>query len=397
MFGWYRPGTGFTRVLETLLPALSADFRITWMGVGYHGPARQWSENVQLLPTNLHGGDMMGAWYARKHWQALKPDLVFALNDLWYLQHYSRELRQVKQDVSMIGYTPLDGRLHDINVLSDLTGFDTLLTYTRTAADDLQAALRELGLCTQVGVLGHGVDRQCFSPSPHDILTITADKPLDLRRRRGQLAQAWFKLDRPTFVVLNAARPDPRKNLQRTLEGFAMFAESADDDIKLCLHHAFEAPDQGCELREQIRALQLEPYLLWHPDKTQPVSDDALVQLYNACSVGLNTAHGEGFGLVSMEHAACAVPQILPDQAALGEIWGDCAQRLTASEIKTPHSPLMMVDVTAASVAAALHRLYSDPVYYHKQATAAWKRTTLPDLDWSGIAQKLQDTLLASV
>jgi glycosyltransferase involved in cell wall biosynthesis len=211
------------------------------------------------------------------------------------------------------------------------------------------------------------------------------------------MAQSWFKLERPAFVVLNAARPDPRKNLLRTLEGFAMFAESVNDDVKLCLHHAFEAPDQGCELHEQIACLQLEPYLLWHPDKAQPVSDDTMVKLYNACSVGLNTAHGEGFGLVSLEHAACAVPQILPDQAALREIWGDSAQRLTALDTKTPHSPLMMVDVSAASVATALHRLYSDPIYYHQQATAAWHRSTLSDLDWSGIAQKLQVTLLASL
>ncbi len=34
---------------------------------------------------------MVGAYYARKNWKSLAPDLVFVLNDLWYLTHYSSE------------------------------------------------------------------------------------------------------------------------------------------------------------------------------------------------------------------------------------------------------------------------------------------------------------------
>jgi len=35
--GWYKPGTGFTRVLLAMLPYLRQHFRITWLGVGYQG------------------------------------------------------------------------------------------------------------------------------------------------------------------------------------------------------------------------------------------------------------------------------------------------------------------------------------------------------------------------
>ena len=38
--GWYRPGTGFTRVLLALVPALRQHFRITWLGVGYRGDVK---------------------------------------------------------------------------------------------------------------------------------------------------------------------------------------------------------------------------------------------------------------------------------------------------------------------------------------------------------------------
>ena len=33
--------------------------------------------------------------------------------------------------------------------------------------------------------------------------------------------------------------------------------------------------------------------------------DEALNLIYNACDVGINTANGEGWGLVPFEHAMC--------------------------------------------------------------------------------------------
>ncbi|MCB1641958.1 MAG: hypothetical protein KDI37_09515, partial [Xanthomonadales bacterium] len=110
--GWYRPGTGFTRVLEALLPALASHFSVTWLGVGYAGPAFIHPLGARVLPTNLHGGDLLGAIWLREHWQALAPDLLFALNDLWYLSHYNRELAALarQHDVPLVAYLPLDGR-----------------------------------------------------------------------------------------------------------------------------------------------------------------------------------------------------------------------------------------------------------------------------------------------
>ena len=47
------------------------------------------------------------------------------------------------------------------------------------------------------------------------------------------------------------------------------------------------------------------------------LSDADLNRLYNACAIGLNTSAGEGFGLVSFEHAATGAPQVVPDHDAL--------------------------------------------------------------------------------
>lgn len=374
--GWYRPGTGFTRVLEALLPALLRRFRVTWLGVGYQGPPCEHPSGARILPTNLRGGDIVGAVWLAQHWEQLAPDGLLALNDLWYLSHYSRELALLppSRPVPLVGYLPLDGRKPPAQAVTEVFAYDRLYSYTESAAADL----REAG-AADVRVLGHGVDRDCFVP------TLKPGQG-DLLQQRMRLAQQYFDLPRPCFVVLNAARPDPRKHLRRTLEGFAAFARGR-DDVRLCLHHAFAEPELGEDLGAIVRELGLEALLLRHPRTPQVVDDQSLCALYNACAVGVNTAYGEGFGLVSFEHAACGVPQILPDQPALAELWGEAAIRLPASPVHWWGSPLQMVDVDGADLARELARLRDQPGHYAERARAAWQRTQAPDLDWVALGE----------
>jgi D-inositol-3-phosphate glycosyltransferase len=51
------------------------------------------------------------------------------------------------------------------------------------------------------------------------------------------------------------------------------------------------------------------------------VSVEMLNTIYNACDVGVNTCKGEGWGLVNFEHAACGVPQVVPDHTSCKEIF----------------------------------------------------------------------------
>ena len=193
--------------------------------------------------------------------------------------------------------------------------------------------------------------------------------------------------------MLNAARPDPRKRIDLTLESFARFVQGRPSHVKLCLHQALGHLEQVEPLRAQARALGIEQRMIWYPPKPGPISDDELNRLFNACAVGINTAAGEGFGLVSFEHAATGAPQILPDQAALRELWADSALRLHACPVRTTHSPLEMLEVSADSGADALSRLYDDPALYQRMAQAAHRRATAADLEWPRIGRALRRML----
>ena len=386
LFGWYQPGTGFTRVLEALLPTFAKQFEVIWMGVGYRGPETQLTPHVRLLPTNLEGGDLVGAYQARERWLEFSPDAIFALNDPWYLSHYSRALGALLDGVPMIGYLPLDGRIPDPSLVAELTDFSQLITYTQCAANDLRTALRASGITTPVARAGHGVDLSQFRP-------LFQSNRVAHPEERMAMAQALFGLPEPSFVVLNASRPDPRKRIDISIAGFAQFARQVADPVYLCLHQAHAHPDYVLPLRSQAEQLGIAERILWHPQTPGPISDEALNQLYNACALGINTAVGEGFGLVSFEHAATGVPQILPQNPALTELWGVDAWQLPTKTVSTDHSPLLMSEPNADDLALALTDLYEDRDVYQRMANAALERTRRPDLRWLQVANQISDLL----
>ncbi len=388
--GWHREGTGFTRVLQALLPYLCQRYRVTWLGIGYPGEPQQLGPNLRLLPTNLRGGDMVGACALRQNWNALAPDAVLALNDIWYLEHYARELRDVLGSVPLLGYLPLDGDIPAPHLVAGLEGFSALCTYTHHAARELRGALQQAGLQIAVSVAGHGVDLAAFAPQDAVLEAGLAVAP------RMQLAQRLFELKEPAWVVLNASRPDPRKRIDISIEGFALFSRDLPRNVRLCLHQAVAHPQFAEPLRQQAEALGIADRVLWWPPKAGALDDAGLNALYNACAVGLNTSHGEGFGLVSFEHAATGAPQLLPDHPALRELWGDAALRLAVRKVMTPHSPLRMGEVDASAVADGLSRLYRDQATYVKLARAGVARCAEDDLRWESAARSLLGSLRKS-
>ncbi|HRG15951.1 MAG TPA: glycosyltransferase [Pseudomonadota bacterium] len=384
VLGWHRTGTGFTRVLERLVAHFAESAPVLWFGIGDDGPPRSLAARVELLPVRVGRGDPVGAYLARERLQHERPAWIFCLNDLWYLEHYARVLGPVRDGVPMDGYLPLDGDVPDDLVLPDLSAFDRLVTYTRHAADTLRNALARGGQAVEVQVAGHGVALDRFYPGPG---VTTAADPLSLRM---QWAQDCFGLDAPARVVLNASRPDPRKRIDLSLAAFAQLARGRGPDLKLCLHQAIAHAETAAALCEQARALGIADRLLMWPRRPGALPDPALNRLYNACAIGLNTSAGEGFGLISFEHAATGVPQVLPDHAALRELWGDAAALAGPVHARmTPHSPLRMGEVAIAGVAEALAAMVDDPDHYRRSADRALARTRRPDLDWAQVASIL--------
>jgi glycosyltransferase involved in cell wall biosynthesis len=393
VLGWYRPGTGFTRVLSSLAAHWVAHYRVRWYGVGYRGDPLRVADGLDLVPTNLRGGDILGAYALARELPALDAAAIFVLNDIWHLAHYARVLAPHRAGVRLIGYFPLDGLPLAADIVAPLTGFDALATFTRSARNAMRAVWpRELKR-PPIRVIGHGVDIARFKPSSALRRSGFAADARVLARRESFPAAP---LDALSFYVLNASRPDPRKRLDLTLDGFARFAVDKPRGVRLCLHHALSAPDVVRDLRERAAALGIEQRLL-HNDSAGTLSDADLNTLYNACDVGLNTSAGEGFGLVSFEHAAAGAAQIVPDHPPLAELWGDHALRMPLTRCHVPHfSPLQMAETSPVAVAEALEDLYRDPARLRTLSRAACMHARAPRWRWSRIAAALRGLIDAT-
>lgn len=56
--GFYTPGTGFTRVLDSIFSRVSLKHEVHLIGIGYKG--KKIEIGFTLYPNNLSGGDLFG-------------------------------------------------------------------------------------------------------------------------------------------------------------------------------------------------------------------------------------------------------------------------------------------------------------------------------------------------
>jgi D-inositol-3-phosphate glycosyltransferase len=391
--GFYAPATGLTRVMQAILRPLAADYDVHYIGIGYKGPVQ--TDGLTLHPCNLHGGDVFGAHQAREFIDRRRPEILLLVNDLWILARYPGVLAGIDRRTAVVGYIPVDGKIVDEQLVAPLTGSTRLVLYTEFARREIEEAGARLAAARPdyslppTAVIPHGVDTSLFYPLAGSVDAQLA--PAARRLVREQLfagEPAW----QDAFIVLNANRPQPRKRIDLTIEGFARFAAGKPPNVKLYLHHAVIRPEEQAEILRWAERYQVLDRMKLGPQPGQDTSDAELNLIYNACDVGINTAMGEGWGLVSFEHAATTAAQIVPRHSACTELWTGSAELVEPIEHSVPRfSPLEMAAVSAMDVAAALEHLYADAGYRDSLARAAYRNAAQPGYRWDTIAQQWRE------
>ncbi len=129
-----------------------------------------------------------------------------------------------------------------------------------------------------------------------------------LRRRYG--------LTKP--FLLCTAGFDPRKNIGRLLEAYALLALEQRRQFQLVLCGRIS---EGvlCEHQDQIKRLRVPPGDVIF---TRYVPDDDLISLYNLCHLLIVPSLHEGFGLPAIEAMRCGAPVIASDCTSLPEVVG---------------------------------------------------------------------------
>ena len=380
--------TGFARVLGSILQHLVHEFKIEQLGVNYRGDPHD--KDWKIYPAQL-GGEPQGVNRLKPLVKSIQPQLVFMVNDLWVLADYVDQLREFGPDIKIVTYCPIDAGPVDTDVLEHLEGIDQFVVYTQFAKTEVEKALALIRekkpdfSFPPIEIIPHGVDSvtfYCYSPdsigqlnSPGRIEAIDSLYGGDISSN--------------SFIVLNANRNQPRKRIDITIQGFALFARNKPANVKLHLHMGVE--DAGWNVIKLAKRYGIEERLILttNGNNLPSLPDHQLNNIYNAAVVGLNTSAGEGWGLVSFEHAATGAAQIVPRHSACEELWEGAA--LMVDPVITLTTEQLLTDekiLAPEGVAAALETLYENPETLREMSIAAYRRATTPEYQWSTIARR---------
>jgi D-inositol-3-phosphate glycosyltransferase len=377
--------TGFARVMEGIFTPLSKTYEIHHLGTNYRGDPHGYDWKV--YPAEI-GGDRWGANRIVPLVEKLRPRLVFILNDIWVQHAYLKELRRLKEAPPVVLYCPVDGGPIDPEAIEPLAGVRRCVAYTEFGRAQIEAAARGQRRkdpafdFPSVEVIPHGVDADVFRP---------LDAPEGVTPRLHARRLLFPAMGDPAgrFIVLNANRNQPRKRIDTTVRGFALFARDKPANVHLFLHMGVE--DVGWNVVQLARRYGVEDRVLMSSlNKTiQGVSQQQLNLVYNACDVGLNTSSAEGWGLPSFEHAATRAAQVVPRHSACAELWEGSAV-LVEPVLSVLFEKILTEGwlVSPEGVAEALERLYSDRGLLAEMSERAYRNATRAEYRWGNIAAR---------
>lgn len=377
--------TGFARVIRSVFEPLHKDFEFHQLATRYDGGPHNYP--WQLYPAgkgkSVYGYDQISPLVAK-----LQPAIVFLLYDIPFQIPYMEQLRAAVPLPRIVMYSPVESGPVAPEIMQRLDGVSRYVMYTEYGRQQIVASLksvREANAGFQFPlpeVIPHGVASDRFYPLSGDEGSIPARR---LNARRAMKLDDAEHLE--SFIVLNANRNMPRKRIDITMQGFAQFARDKPANVKLYLHMATE--DSGWNVLILAKRYGIfDRLIMTRADNSRPeFSDEQLNLLYNACDVGITTTTGEGWGMVSFEHAATKAAQIVPRHTSMADLWAGAAEFVDpVMKLTYPGNLTEGHIVTEAGVAAALQRLYEDVEHRNALAEAAYQNAIRPEFNWSSIA-----------
>jgi glycosyltransferase involved in cell wall biosynthesis len=367
--------TGFARVTENVIYRLKDDFEIVVLGHNWWGDPCDQQKDFKIYPSsNRFQTAPFGEQRIREVVEKEKPDIVFTINDMWIINEQYRQIQDLHKagNFKFVGYAPMDS-YGWIGCLADTANdWDAIISYTEFGAHEFVKG----GIRKPIAVIPHGVTPGQFYPM---------DKA-ECRKKLG--------LNPDDFIVFNGNRNQFRKRIDITIKAFAEFAVGR-PDAKLYLHMGMR--DQGWDVmglfaREMNRVgLDANGRIIMTAQTDGPpnVSVDMLNTIYNACDVGVNTCKGEGWGLVNFEHAACGVPQVVPDHTSCKEIFEGYGELIRCDhvDVDTNYGREMPCP-SSEHLVEILEQLHELPEICDEIGKKCYERATDPQFAWDTVASQ---------
>ena len=367
--------TGFARVTENVLSRLQEQYEIVVLSHNWWGDPTPLQSKYKMYPSsNRFQTAPFGEDRIREVVEKEKPDIVFTINDMWIINEQYKRIKDLHDQklFKFVGYAPMDSYGWTGCLDDTANDWDGVISYTEFGAHEFIRG----GIRKPITIIPHGITANQFYP-------------MDKAEARKRLS-----LKDDIFIVFNGNRNQFRKRIDITVEGFAKFAKNK-PDTQLYLHMGLK--DQGWDVMPLFaRAMQREGIdpngriILTAQTQGPPnVEVEFLNTIYNAVDVGVNTCKGEGWGLVSHEHAACRVAQVVPNHTSCKEIFEGYGRLIRCDhvDVDTNFSREMPCP-SSDHLAAILTELYEDREKLAATAELCYLRATEERFGWDTIAHQ---------
>jgi len=370
--------TGFARVTENVLERICDKYEIIVLGNNFWGDPTPLQSKYKMYPSsNRFQTAPFGEDRIREVVEKEKPDIVFTINDMWLINEQYKRIKDLHDQklFKFVGYAPMDSYGWTGCLDETANSWDGIVSYTEFGAHEFIRG----GIKKPITIIPHGITANQFYP----IEKAAARKQLNLKD--------------DIFIVFNGNRNQFRKRIDITIEGFAKFAKDK-PDTQLYLHMGLK--DQGWDLMPLFaRAMQREGIdpngriiLTAQTGGPPNVEIDFLNAIYNAVDVGVNTCKGEGWGLVSHEHAACRVPQVVPNHTSCKEIFEGYGRLIRCDHVDVDTNYAREMPCPSSDhLAAILTELYEDREKREATAELCYLRATEERFSWDTIAHQFDE------
>ena len=362
-------GTGFGKIAIGIANALSLQHEVNLIGVGHARASNLW----QGIEADQ---DDIGCTTALRNWlRSNNTDILLLVGVNTLIAWQAERVRKDGFTGILIAYVPVEGPIYNSDRLQGLRSCTEVVAYHATAAEDLTNVL---GKSCIVSWIYHGIHK-----NPVAIISRPALRKKLLSVAENHLDRVW---------MLNANRNDDRKCPELTLRAFAEIVPKF-PNTTLVMHCNPNRP--GVNLRVERDRLRLQDNVIFTKDIfSGSWSDEQIGDLYSCCEIGINSALGEGWGLIPFEHALRGGAQILPAHAGLLEIWEEIPKWVPVRKPKALDAVSLGQIPDSDALASAMLIFLQDPVVRSQNAVACGIHASKKRFNWNTINKQWQALIL---
>lgn len=244
--------------------------------------------------------------------ERIKPDIVVSLNDIDILLAHFKIIRKSdyyvnnSNKIKLIGYIPIDCKDFPKGFFSELeNNIDILMTLNNFSRREIE----KTGFNKQIYVLEHAINSEYYYKM----------NKLECRNK------LWGDKYNDYFIIINYNKAQIRKRIDITINATYELYKKYNKVLLICK----ESNNELIKEVEKFNDPKFKEQVIFINDMKYP-SD--LNILFNTADIGINTAMGEGWGLVSCEHALCEIPQLVGKNTSQPEIFEDSKYIMTETK-----------------------------------------------------------------